>query len=248
MALTAGNIISRASMIIQDLTQVRWPLGELTNWLNDSRRELAVVRPDIYSRMETVTLVAGAKQSLPTGGLRLMDVPQNANGAAITVTQRGFLDQQNPSWHDTTNRSATIKHFMVDERNPSTFWVYPPALATASVSLIYQKAPTDFSTALDASGNVISTGGDASTAGQLTSFEELYGGAMVDYVCYRAFSKDSEYAGNANRANNHYQQFANALGLGRQSDFANSANANNVGGAVNRPIGGGVAGSAPPQR
>lgn len=224
MALTAQNIIDRASMIIQDLTNVRWPLTELTNWLNDSRRELAVVRPDIYSTIATKTLDTGAKQSLPADGLRLMDVPRNTSGAAITVTQRGFLDQQNPGWHQMTG-SATIKHFMVDERAPGTFWVYPPATSSASVELIYQKAPTDYT--------VSST---------LSAYEELYGGAMVDYICYRAFSKDSEYAGNAQRALAHYQQFANALGSGRQNDFANSANTNNIGSAAGRPQGGGIGG------
>lgn len=224
MALTAQNIIDRASMIIQDLTNVRWPLTELTNWLNDSRRELAVVRPDIYSIVATKTLDAGAKQSLPGDGLRLMDVPRNTSGAAITVTQRGFLDQQNPSWYQMP-ASATVKHFMVDERSPATFWVYPPAANGASVEMIYQKAPTDYA-----------------VTDPLSAYEELYGGAMVDFICYRAFSKDSEYAGNAQRAVAHYQQFVNALGAGRQNDFANSANTNNIGGAANRPQGGGIGG------
>ena len=224
MALTAKNILDRASMIIQDLTNVRWPETEILNWLNDARRELAVVRPDIYSDMATKALTSGAKQELPADGLRLMDVPRNTSGAAITVTQRGFLDQQNPGWHQMAG-SATVKHFMVDERNPRIFWVYPPATSGASVELIYQKAPTDYT-----------------TSSNLTAYEELYGGAMVDYVCYRAFSKDSEYAGNAQRALAHYTQFANALGVGRQNDFSNSANTNNIGGAANNPRGGGIGG------
>lgn len=230
MALTAQSIADRAAMIIQDLTNVRWPLTELVDWLNDARRELAVARPDVYATAtDAYALATGAKQSLPTGGLRLMDVPRNSSGAAITVTQRGFLDQQNPGWHSTTP-SATIKHFMMDERSPSIFWVYPPAASGASVMIIYQSAPEDFTITSDA------------IVGSLSDYETLYGGAMVDYICYRAFSKDSEYAGNANRAIAHYQQFANALGVGRQTDIGYSANANNVGGAVNRPQGGGVGG------
>ena len=239
MALTAANIVSRASMIIQDLTNVRWPLSELTNWLNDSRREIAVVRQDIYSKTDdSMTLSNGAKQTLPPLGLRLMDIPRNAGGPAVTLTQRGFLDQQNPAWQEMAG-VAEIKHFMVDERDPRTFWVYPPASTAASVMVIYQKAPTDFGVS-ESGGVFTSTGGDATTAGELTPFEELYGGAMVDYICYRAFSKDSEYAGNAQRALAHYQQFANALGLGRQKDFDNSANFNNIGSAPNRPQGGGI--------
>lgn len=233
MAQTAKNIVDRASMVIQDLTNVRWPLAELIDWLNDSRRELAVVRPDIYSTMESKTLDAGAKQSLPSGGLRLMDIPRNTDGPAVTVTQRGFLDQQNPAWQEMAG-VAEIKHFMVDERNPGVFWVYPPATSAASVDLVIQKAPVDITVANYAVDAAPATGG------RLTAYEELYGGAMVDYICYRAFSKDSEYAGNAQRALAHYQQFANALGLGRQKDFDNSANFNNIGGAANRPQGGGI--------
>lgn len=219
MSLTAQNIMDRASMIIQDLTNVRWPTTELTNWLNDGRRELAVVRPDIYSVSATLALVAGAKQSLPSGGLRLMDVPRNTSGPAITVTQRGFLDQQNPSWHQMT-ASATIKHFMVDERYPSNFWVYPPATNTASVEVIYEQAPTDYS-----------------TSSTLSAYEELYGGAMVDYICYRAFSKDSEYAGNAERAIAHYNQFSNSLKTGGAVSVATSPNVQNVGGTKQVPQG-----------
>jgi len=212
MSLTAQNIIDRSSMIIQDLTNVRWPTTELTNWLNDCRRELAVVRPDIYSMMAAQALIAGAKQTLPSGGLRLMDVPRNTSGPAITVTQRGFLDQQNPSWHQMAS-STTIKHFMTDERNPSTFWVYPPASSGASVDMVYQSAPVDYS-----------------TSSTLSAYEELYGGAMVDYICYRAFSKDSEYAGNADRAIAHYNQFLNSLKTGGTVSVAVSPNVQNVGG------------------
>lgn len=217
MSLTAQNIIDRASMIIQDLTNVRWPVTELTNWLNDCRRELAVVRPDIFSTMTTVALASGAKQALPAGGLRLMDVPRNTNGSAITVTNRGFLDQQNPTWHQMT-ASTTIKHFMIDERNPSIFWVYPPATSSASVEIVYQSAPTDYS-----------------TSSTLSSYEELYGGAMVDYICYRAFSKDAEYAGNAERAVAHYTQFLNSLKTGGVVNVASSPNVQNVGGTKQVP-------------
>lgn len=218
MALTAQNILSRSAIIVQDMTSVRWPESEMLGWLNDSRRELAVVRPDIYSTIATQSLDAGAKQMLPTGGLRLMDVPRNTSGPAITITKRGFLDQQNPGWHQMT-ASTTVKHFMLDERAMNTYWVYPPAASGASVEVIYQQAPTDYT-----------------TTSNLTAYEELYGGAMVDYICYRAFSKDSEYAGSAERAIAHYNQFLNALKIGRANDLTNSGNLANVGGVPSKQL------------
>lgn len=43
--------------------------------------------------------------------------------------------------------------------------------------------------------------------------EANFAGPLIDYVLYRMFSKDSEYAGNAARAQAHYTAFANSLGM-----------------------------------
>jgi hypothetical protein len=219
MALTVQNILDRAGMIIQDQTNVRWPAAELLGWLNDGRREIAILRPDIYAVTTTLTLVAGSRQTLPVCAQRLIDIPRNVSGAAVTVTQRGLLDQYNPSWHQQTG-SATVKHFMFDERIPTQFWVYPPATTAAQLELIVEEAPDTYT-----SGSV------------LTTHEEMYDGALVDYICYRAFSKDSEYAGNGDRAAAHYSQFATSLKNGAVVSVAISPNVQNLGGAKQAPQG-----------
>lgn len=242
MPLKADRIITRAAMILQDPSHIRWPLTEMVDYLNDARREIAVIKPDVYTAMLTGADAhpcdAGARQKLPTGGLRLIDVPCNANGGlAVTVTQRGWLDQQQPGWQKSANQQTVVRHFAIDERNPSVFWVYPPVVSGTEIDLVYLKAPTDFGvTGPDSGGAYTSTGGDAATAGQLTAQESLYGGAMVDYICYRGFSKDSEYAGNAQRAIAHYQQFAAALGISHKIDLTNSANLANVGGVPSKQM------------
>ena len=40
---------------------------------------------------------------------------------------------------------------------------------------------------------------------------DIYTNALQDYILYRAYTKDTEYAGNAARAQAHYQAFVNAL-------------------------------------
>lgn len=45
------------------------------------------------------------------------------------------------------------------------------------------------------------------------SLPDIYGNVLQDYVLYRAYTKDSEYAGNGQRAQAHYAAFANALGI-----------------------------------
>jgi hypothetical protein len=40
---------------------------------------------------------------------------------------------------------------------------------------------------------------------------DIYGNVLADYILYRAYTKDSEYAGNAQRAQAHYAAFQAAL-------------------------------------
>ena len=220
MPLTASDVLTRAADIIQDQTNVRWPSDELLRYLNDARREVAIARPDLYATTASVTLAAGTKQSLPSDGMRLMDVTRNMPsgnpGAAMRIVEREILDAQKPNWHLET-QTAGLKHFMYDERNPRVFYVYPPATAGHQVELVYGKTPTEIT----------------NTSTQLAD-EDIYTGAIVDYVCYRAFSKDAEYAGNGTRAVAHYQQFLNALGLGGKVTKTVSPNSANIGGVPPR--------------
>jgi len=222
MALTVTNVLTRAQDIIQDVTSVRWPVDELLRWLNDCRREIAIVRPDLYATTNTVTLTLGSKQSLPAGGSRFLDAVRNVDAVtgdpegAIRVVEREVLDAQRPDWHTETPTTA-LKHFMFDERNPRVYYVYPPAVSGHKLDIVYAVSPTEI-TDLNA---------------ELTN-EDIYTGAMVDYLCYRAFSKDAEYAGNAGRAASHYATFANALGLGNKVGLVVSPNTANVGGMMPR--------------
>lgn len=211
MALTAADVLTRAGDIIQDQTNVRWPSAELLRWLNDGRREIAVARPDIYATVSVVTLAAGTKQAIPADGTRFLDAIRNMNVdgitplAAVRIVQREILDAQNPNWH--TEAAALTKHFMYDDRVPRVFYVYPPALATYRLEIAYSQTPTEITV----------------TSTQLTQ-EDMYTGALVDYLCYRAFSKDATYAGNGERAKAHYVQFKNAITEGDARDIPASPN------------------------
>ena len=51
----------------------------------------------------------------------------------------------------------------------------------------------------------------AATTDPIT-LNDIYGNVILDYMLYRAYSKDSDYAGNAQRATNHYTAYNNSLG------------------------------------
>ena len=223
MTIPANNVLLSASKIVQDTTNVRWPIEELLQWLNDGQREIVLHRPDANPKTAVMTLAAGTRQTLKdkvaegvAGGVgssispaKLLDVIAVATGtsattinrtAAVRKIEREVLDAQNPSWHSATGVTA-VKHFMVDPRDPLSFYVYPPAAATgASLEVLFSAYPTDIGiTAGAVTGNI--------------SLADIYGNALLDYVLYRAYSKDSDYAGNANRAQAHYTAFANSLGI-----------------------------------
>jgi hypothetical protein len=208
MALTAQSIIRRAVETLQDTTSVRWPVNELVRYLNDGQREVVLYRPDSMVTNSTITCVAGTKQSLPANGAKLIEVIRNAAATsdkkAVRMINREILDAQTSGWHNITG-SVNILHFMYDPRDPKVFYVYPPATTLAQLDIVYSAYPTDITEPADGalytavSGNI--------------SLPDIYGNVLLDYILYRAYTKDSAYAGNAARAQAHYAAFANALGI-----------------------------------
>lgn len=221
MPLTAAAILDRAARLIVDETGVRWSQLELLDYLNDCRREMCLARPDLYASAVTSTLVAGTRQSLPADGTRLIDIVRNtASGRSVKPTEREILDAEVPGWH-AAKQSSEIKAYLYDERFPRLFYVYPPATSGAQVELIYAQTPADI------------VSGTLNTA--LPAAEDLYTGAMVDYVCYRAFSKDAEISGNGDRALLHYRQFVSIVGGGLTPTLKSSPNTNRRGGKAPVP-------------
>jgi len=211
MTIAAQSVVRRAFDIIQDTTAVRWPTNELVRYLNDAQREVAMYRPDSMSTNTTMTCVAGSRQSigaLTPSGVKLINVIKNSAAAgtkrAVRLIEREILDSQNATWHALTGTVDAI-HYMFDPRDPKTFYVYPPALVTTQLDIVYSALPTDITEPADGATYTAVTGN--------LSVPDIFANAVLDYVLYRAYSKDSEYAGNAQRAGGHYQAFANSMGI-----------------------------------
>ena len=214
--ITATNIVSRAAIVLQDTTGVRWPqTEELLLWLNDGQREIVLRKPDAYAQNAVVALVAGTKQTIPATGIQLLDVIRNMGtggatpGRAITRIDREILDEQRPSWHSET-ASAETKHYMFDPRDPKHFYVYPPQHATPGrVEMVYAASPTDVA----ALGNTI-------------TLDDIYSGVLLDYILYRAYSKDADLTPTApQRAVSHYNAFMASLGAKSQMELITNPNA-----------------------
>jgi hypothetical protein len=224
MAATAQDIITRAADLLFDQANVRWPVAELLRWINDAQREIVGLRPDLGAKVAAVTLVAGVKQTLPADGIRLLDVTRNVNGPGIRITQMENLTAYNPAWANDT-ASSTVRNYMFDERTPTVFWVYPPATAGAQVEVSYLAMPPAITTASDTLG-----------------VPETFFNPVLDYVLFRAMSKDAEAGSLSSRASLYLQAFNSYFGDKMQVDAVTSPNAENEGGAVPRMIRPGGAG------
>lgn len=200
MTIAAQSIIRRATDLLQDQTSVRWPVNELVRWLNDAQRAIVKVRPDSMNTTTTLTLVAGSRQDLDSANLtpapsKLIEITRNMATAsakkAVRLVPRQILDAQTPGWHALPG-TVDILHYMYDPRDPKTFYVYPPAITSAQLEVMYSAYPTDVTE--PAAGALY---GDVT--GNL-SLPDIYADDVLNLILYRAYSKDSEYAGNAERA------------------------------------------------
>ena len=222
--LTGANLITRVQDTLQDTTSVRWPEAELLRYINDAQREIVNFRPEASSKTANLQLVTGTLQTLPTEGLRLIKVTRNmsdasggATGArAIRLVSVDILNTQEPDWNNPSvsgdaAHGTNIKHYVFDEDDPRRFYVYPGVSGNAFVEIVYSKSPTDL-------GNTSAT----------IDLDDTYGNAIVDYVLFRAYLKDAEYAGNQQRAGQHYQLFTTSLGQGAGAQALLSPNADNA--------------------
>ena len=208
MAISAQSILRRVVETLQDKTSIRWPVAELVRYLNDGQREVVLYRPDSMVTNSTLDLdPLNSKQSIPPNGSKLIDVIRNTDGTkrAVRLTTRTILDAQSPDWHSHPNSTNEIHHYMFDPRDPKTFYVYPPAGSNCSVEIVYSSFPTDIQEPADGSLYTAVVGN--------ISLPDIYGNILQDYILYRAYTKDSEYAGNGARAQAHYAAFSAALGI-----------------------------------
>lgn len=186
-----------------DVSRVRWTDAELIDYINDAQRQIVVHRPDANARNVSVALAAGTKQALPAGGVRFLRAVRNMGalgnkpGRSIRETTREALDSERVDWHsEAPNADGSVTHLAFDPVNPKTYYVYPQAKAGVQIEIVYSALPT-----------VVVGINDA------LALDDIYINPVIDWVLYRSYSKDADYAGNMGRALQHMQSFATELGV-----------------------------------
>lgn len=197
--VTAKTIIDKAAIQLIDLTNIRWTRAELLSWLNDGMRQIVTIQPSASSTTVSKQLVAGTRQSLPADGWLLLSIYRNMGtngttpGRSIRLISREILDSFNPDWNTDTAK-AEVRNYIYTNQDQTAFFVYPPNTGTQYVELNYSAQPADLTVETD-----------------VIPIFDLFQSALVDYILYRACSKDAEYAPGLQLAQGYLATFVAAI-------------------------------------
>ncbi len=192
------DIIRRSKALLFDALQVRWQDEELLDWFNAGQTHLVSVRPDANTVRADHLCALGTEQTLTAEGLRLIRVIRDVGGSAIRFMDMDQLDNQIPDWHDDSEPVTDCEFCTYTDKDPRRFYLYPAPEAGHKVVHIYSAKPA-----------VIEIS-NFDTDNKTIALPDTYADPLVDYVLYRAFSKDSDFANGA-RAQAHYQAMMQAI-------------------------------------
>lgn len=207
-SVTTDEILAQVNDQLNDVGYIRWPKAELLSYFNFAQKAVVLRRPDAFMvDIDDFVCVEGTKQTLPVDALRLIDVPANASGDVIRGPyDKNTLDNNYPSWRG--GKTATeAELYLYDERNPKTFYLYPGVVAGVQVNVIHSAAPPRVSMA-------------ENDGGKLIDLDDIYENALTEWILYRCYSKDAEFAANPQKAQTHLNAFKAQLGEKSQADGA----------------------------
>ena len=194
MARRPQDIITIARDILTDTetdpdTQ-RQTDAELLRYVNDGIKEISRLQPELFIRLGDVTCNTGEVEvRVPYSEAQaIVDVLAVHDGAAVLPADMASMDAFLPTWRVASQGAA--QNWMRKPNDPLRFFIYPPAPVGQVLDVMWIELPTEL-----AIGDII------------TEIPDTMQPALVDYVVYRAESKDDEHV-NSQRAAQHYAAFA----------------------------------------
>lgn len=210
--ITAKAIIDKVSVLLNDATNVRWLRTELLSWLSQAQRSIAIRNPGTVNTVAVMKLQVGTRQSIASSGWQLLDINRNMGtdgltpGAPIRIISQELLDAFSPNWHAATPTSA-VDNFIYSPKDETSFFVYPPSDGTGYVEVNYASITYDFTAETDT-----------------IKVPDIFEPTLTDYMCFRAHSKDAEYAAGMQLAGMFFSSFNAALQAKEQAELQASPN------------------------
>jgi hypothetical protein len=210
--ILASTIIDKAAVQLLDTGNTRWTRSELLGWLNDGQRQIVLLSPQTNNTVEVIQLAAGTRQEIPASGWKLLDVIRymgtngTTPGRAIRVVSQELLDATDPNWHNARKTDAPM-NFVFDLQEQDVFYVYPPNTGRGYAQINYAKVPTGLT-----------------NESQAIELNDIYQTSLLDYILFRANSKDAEYAPGLQLAASYMQMFMSVFPSREKVDTENNPN------------------------
>lgn len=201
MALLASVITNSAALTLVDVAHVTWSEPELLGYLNEALRATALVKLDTVTKQQSVSLVEGVLQDLPSDAIALIAIPRNVSGRVVTEVDQQLLDEVQRFWPAGTPE-PTVEHYTVNPASPRQFNVFPPNDGTGAVVALYGVVPPELTVVSDP-----------------IPVNDTYEQPLISYVLARAYAKNTKRQ-DLTKAAAAMQDWGRSLGAKSAAQFA----------------------------
>ncbi len=197
MSFTPADVIVEVREMMQD-TDVPYRYSDdfVLRKVNQAFKRLSVIRPDLFSTVDTITCVAGRLQAAPDDSLRLMDVIGNTAGSTVKEVNQDTLDLMTQTWPSGTAGPAV--DWMRYPRDPNRFFVWPPSTNVDTLQIVYAQSPPAYA------------------SGDSVLLQDAYMPLVVDCTIWLLESVDAEHV-ESGRAKMFKDSFAEMATAGLQA-------------------------------
>lgn len=206
--MIVGDLAREVAALLNDAEEdfefTRWTESDLIEYANDAAVQITQLRAAEFSAPHTIDLVAGARQTLPAGGLVFYRVVGTIDRAGRTVGQPSATDiaatRVAANWFEALAcRVVTGDYlacsFAFDPDDQKAFYVDPPVPHGKEVQVVVLYADTP------------------PHAGEKDALPvpDIYHNAVIEWMLYRAFGKDTESATDSMRSAEHLKTFGGMM-------------------------------------
>ena len=207
---TLQTVIDEVRRVIHDevIASYRWTDAELIDYANAGVRQTVIFVPDANTieTIEDLLTSRVARQSLPAGGIQFIKVARNYADDGTTpqgplrVVEKDALDTFEPTWEYVSAKADGanyFEHYCHDARETDVYYLYPPPVEdNKQIALVYSAVPTIMT-----------------VVGDTIPLADEYINAIVQYMTYRALTKESRDSLPSAFRQELWQNYLVALGL-----------------------------------
>lgn len=208
------SVIDEVRRVIHDEnTPFRWGDAELIDYINAGNRQTVTILPDantIETIVDTLTSRV-ARQSLPAGGIKFIKVARNYADDGTTpqgnvrFVEKDALDTFDPEWEYVSGKADGdnyFEHYCHDGREGAVYYLYPaPAADNKRLAVVHSAVPTTMT-----------------VVGDTLPLADEFINAIVQYVIFRALTKESRDTLPDAFQQDLWQNYLTALGLKKEAE------------------------------